>query len=459
MRRLAWLLGAPALLAGMVAGPLSPPAYGAAGYKGTFGAVASADAVRVTWIVPHAPASDTVLDLGGPSAQATLDSIGGSQAFASFPYPGENTVTAPALIAGASGGKINLPSYPFWVGSAYPVAPKAESGSGPYAIKAESTDTTSESSASVGLDSNGQASLGLAKSHALTVSAPEGVSADATTQVTGFAAGPLRIGEVLSSAKAVFSPDGTVQRTADTRITGAMVGDTPVAFTSKGLVVGSSPVPADPKPIEDALAQARIGVEFMPRQDTDTGVVAPALRVTQRDDSGQSITYVLGRTFASATGAGTLEPAAPAGGSTASPGSSADQADGAGADTATPGTASAGPAPDTATAFAAPPAPTAGEAAGIDVPTSFVLPDPTPVAGAAAGPAPRPGVTAATPGPTVVQLASGVAAAPARDTRRMAARLLFSASDTTPLFLVLTLALVLALGGALILRRLGRALR
>ena len=456
MRRLARLFGASALLAAMVAGPLSPAAHGADGYKGTFGAVASADAVRVTWIVPHAPASDTVLDFGGPSAQATLDSIGGSQAFASFPYPGENTVTAPALIAGASGGKINLPSYPFWVGSAYPVAPKAEYGSGPYAIKAESTDTTSESSASVGLDSNGQGSLGLARSHASTVSAPDAVTADAATQVTGFAAGPLRIGQVISTAKAVFSADGTVQRTADTKITGAMVGDTPVAFTEKGLVVGSSPVPADPKPIEDALAQAKIGVEVMPRQDTDSGVVAPALRVTQRDDAGQSITYVLGRTFASAQGAGTLETPAATDDSTASPSPSSDRAGGEGTgDTATTDTVSAGPVPDTATSFAVPSSTAAGEGVSLDVPTSFVLPDPAPAAGSAAGGSGS-GATAGTPAPTVVQLASGSVAAPqARDTRRMAARLLISASDTTPLFLVLALALVSALGSALFLRRLG----
>jgi hypothetical protein len=418
LRRFAWLLGTPALLAGMVAGPLSPAAQGADGYKGTFGAVAAADAVRVTWIVPHAPASDTVLDLGGPSAQATLDSIGGSQAFASFPYPGENTVTAPALIAGASGGKINLPSYPFWVGSAYPVAPKAESGSGPYAIKAESTDTSSESSASVGLDSNGQASLGLAKSHALTVSAPDGVTADAATQVTGFAAGPLRIGQVVSSAKAVFTADGMVQRTADTRITGVMVGDTPVAFTDKGLVVGSSPVPADPKPISDALAQAKIGLEYMPRQDTDTGVVAPAIRVTQKDDSGGSITYVLGRTSAFAQGAGTLEP----------PSSSSD---GDAATTGAAGPASDGaPSSDPASAFAAP-SPTAAEAAtvGIGLPTSFVLPDSG--SDAATGAPGSAGLGSAGMGasavsaaaPTVVRLASGngVAGAPARDTRRGAA--------------------------------------
>lgn len=457
MRSRAVFFGPPVLLAGlvsmMVAGPLSLSAHGADGFQGTFAAVASADAVRVTWIVPHAPASDTVMDVGGPSAQATLDSIGGSQAFASFPYPGENAVTAPALVAGASGGQINLPSYPFWVGSTYPVSPKSESGSGPYAIKAESTDTSSTSSASVGLASDGQASLGLARSSASTVSAPEGVTAHGATEVTAFAVGPLKIGQVLSSATAVFSPDGPVRREADTRVTGAMVGDTPVTFTDKGLVIGSSPVPVDPKPIEEALAAARIGLEYMPRQETDTGVIAPTIRVTQRDDSGASITYVLGRASAFAQGAGTLNPppSAPddADGTTEGPGAGEDQA------SATPGA-------DPATSYAvAPPIPVDEPLDGIEVPTSFVVPDPAvDIAGDSFVPAPT------TPARTVVQLASGHVDAgvagdadQTRDTRQAAARLLISASNSAPLFWVLALALVLALGAALFLRRLGLRMR
>jgi hypothetical protein len=428
---------APVALAGLVAGPLALAAQGAEGYAGTFGAVASADAVRVTWIVPHAPASDTVLDFGGPSAQAALDSIGGSQAFASFPYPGENAVTAPALIAGASGGQINLPSYPFWVGSTYPVAPKAESGSGPYSIKAESTDTSSTSAASVGLDAGGQAALGLAKSQASTVATPEGVTSEASSEVTGFAAGPLRIAQVVSSAKAVF--DGkTVTRDADTQVTGAMVGETPVALTSNGLVVGSSPVPADPKPVMDALAAAKIGVEFMPRQDTDTGVVAPTIRVTQRDDAGQSITYVLGRTSAFAQGEGTEAPAVE------EPASENPQA-----------VAVAAPAedrvPQTRTAEAVPETIDA-----IDAPVSFVLPEPGTVPLAAIG------APAVPPAPTVIQLASGRSAPAANATggnRRAAVGLLISASDTTPMFAVLAAGLAAALGSALFLRRLGKKMR
>lgn len=453
-RSRALIFGSAALLVGltsaMMAGPLSLSAHGAGGFRGTFGAVAAADAVRVTWIVPHAPASDTVMDFGGPSAQATLDSIGGSQAFAAFPYPGENVVTAPALIAGASSGQVNLPSYPFWVGSTYPVAPKSESGSGPYAIKAESTDTSSTSSASVGLASEGQASLGLARSAASAVSAPDGVTAQGATEVTAFAVGPLKIGQVLSKAEAVFSPDGQVRREADTRVTGAMVGDTPVAFTDKGLVVGSSPVPADPKPIEEALAAAKIGLEYMPRQDTDAGVVAPAIRVTQRDDSGGSITYVLGRASAFTEGAGTLEP------SPSEPDDAAGATDGAGGDQA-----SAAAAPDPGTSFAvAPLTPAEEPLVGIDVPTSFVLPEAavhTP--GGSYAPA---AIASAAPPDAVVQLGAGTGvsgvtgvAPDAREARRAAARLLIPTSKTAALFWVLTLALASGLGMALFLRRLG----
>src|SRR5581483_3110993 len=260
-----------------------------------------------------------------------------------------------------------------------------------------------------------------------------------------------KIGQVLSRAKTVFSGAGTLTRDADTQVTGMMVGDTPVALTAKGLVVGSSPVPADPKPVEDALAQAKIGLEYMPRQDTDAGVVAPTIRVTQKDDSGGSITYILGRASAFAQGAGTDTPAATPDASTSADQASAGSSDGA----ATPPAPAAGQA---ASLTPAAPEPVAGDAGQVDVPTSFVLPDP-PVA---AGPATT--AVEATPAPALIQLAAGgsgrAAAAPvATNHRLLAARLLVSASDTTPMFVVLAAGLLCALGSALVVRRLGKRMR
>jgi len=450
MRRtvLRWAAPGLGLLALLVGGPLGAAAQGAEGFKGTFGALASADAVRVTWLVPHAPVSDTVFDAGGPSAQATLDSLGASQAWASYPYPGENVVTGPAIIAGASGGQINLPAYPFWVGSDYPTTPKAESGNGPYGLKAQSTDTSSIGSATVGLTSDAQGTVGLARSVASTVAGPDGVTSEATTEVTAFAVGPLRIASVVSKAKAVYSASGQITRDADTQVTGVKVGETPVSLTAKGLVIGSASVPADIKPVADALAQAKIGLEFMPRQDSDTGVVAPAIKVTQRDDSGGSITYVLGRTSAFAQGEGTEAPAA-SGPSDESSTSSAAQ----------PDAAAATPAPGPAAPAAEDPAPIARAAAAIpettpvlQAPVSFVLPE-------GAGTTVDRATATAPPPPTIVQLASGLGAPLAHSDggrRRAALGLLISSGDTTPMFLVLTLGLAAGLGVALVLGRVGK---
>src|SRR5581483_1835738 len=83
-------------------------------FAGTFSATAWADAVRYSFIVPSAPGSSTVTDVGGPSTQARLDALGDSRAFASFPYPGDLIVTLPGLFRGLSG--IPLPGeYPFYV--------------------------------------------------------------------------------------------------------------------------------------------------------------------------------------------------------------------------------------------------------------------------------------------------------------------------------------------------------
>lgn len=440
IRRISRLLVLPVAIGGVVAGPLSGPATGAESFAGTFGAVAAADAVQVVFIVPHAPASDTVVDAGGPSAQAVLDSVGTSQAFASFPYPGENAVTAPSLIAGASGGAVNLPAYPFYVGSTYPISPSAESGSGPYMIKAESTETSSAATASVGLAVEGQGALGLAKSQASTVSAPEAVTADSSSEVTSFAVGPLHLGQVLSNAKVVLGADGTFTREADTRVIGAMVADTPVALTPQGAVVAGSSVPGvDMEPVQQLLAQAKITVEIMPREEVEGGVVAPIVRVTQRDDAGMSITYVLGGASAFAEGAGVVED---------------EFVDETGT------TESAEPSHNDASFTVTPSEPLVSGAeleptAEVALPVSFVVPfegATTAGVGGASSVAP-PSDVSSTSGAEALADASPEAAS--RGRVQLASRLLISGSDTTPLFWVLALALIAALAASVLVRRFG----
>lgn len=455
----------PIVLAGVVSGPLTGPAMGAETFDGTFGALAAADAVRVTMKVPHAPASDTVLDAGGPSAQAVLDSVGTSQAYASFPYPGENAVTAPALIAGASGGAINLPAYPFYVNSAYPLVPAAEAGGGPYSIKAESDETSSIGTASVGLAIEGQGAIGHAKSVASTISSAEAVTAEGTTEVTSFAIGPLQFGQVLSHAKAILGKDGSLTREADTQVVGASVGDTPVALTSEGLVVAGSPQAIDVAPIQDVLEQAKITVELMPKQEADSGVVAPAVRVTQRDDAGSSITYVLGGVAVFAQGAGTPE----------------DVVEGTGDDEYTESTDSGPIAQDASSetsdstpAWEATPLAfgasddlhSAAASSDFSAPASFAVPEfgefatsgpdvGTQTSAAVPSPsdAPYGGSSSSAAAPVAVQ--SGVPGAADERGQFASRRLLLSASNSAPLFWVLSLGLIASLAVAVGMRRFG----
>ena len=269
------------------------PTAGAAVFDGAFKALAAADGFRVTVVMPGVTVTKTPVDLGGPSTQAATTSLGENKGFASFPYPGDTAVTAPGIVRGAGG--VPAPDYPLYVSSYHPAVPKQEVGSGPYLIRSESNDSSSTAVASIGLEAQGAGAAGLAKSQASTVASAENVVAKAGSDLTGLAVGPLRLGQVLSTAEVKLGSDGKLTRTADTRVLGAMVGDTPVQVTPDGVTLGPSPVPRpDTAAVNAALTQAGVTVEVLPRAETKTGVVAPTVRIAQQDQSGRSITYVLG---------------------------------------------------------------------------------------------------------------------------------------------------------------------
>lgn|GEM_PF-6538283 len=432
-------------LVGVSAGPSQ--AFG-----GTFRATSAASGVRVSMVVPHAPLSDQVADFGGPVAQTVVDSIGESSAYASFPFPGAGPATAPALARGASGGQAPVPDYPLFVSSKAPANPKQQFGNGPLALEAESGDQASAATATVGLDGGGGSALGLSKSHAESGAKGDGVSAVATSETTGFSVGPLQIARVVSNATTTFGPDGKLTRVASTVVEGASVGGTPVAIDKPDL-----------GPVNQLLAQAKIRIDFAPKQEAATGVTAPMLRITQHDDSsGATIIYQIGEASAF------VDAALPAS-SAAAPSSSAGPDHAAAPPATRPEQSSAtepkpgGPSPEmTASPEAA--APVTGPSptpliepavtavpVPVPVPVRFVLPAPSPVA---EQPAPAAASTTE-PAPTrTIQLAQASRPAAVNP----AARLLLSTSDPTPAFLILTVGSVtgLVIAGFLGRRRTAR---
>lgn len=355
--RRAGLAAAGALL--MVA-PLATtvrPAAGEGRFSGTFAAVASADSVRVTLVEPGVTLTKTLIDLGGPTAQAAVNSLGESRAYASFPYPGDTAVAAPGLLRGA--GNIPAPDYPLYVASDNPAIPKQEAGDGPYALRAESSDAVSKASANLGVRIEGLGDLGLSRSESSAVSAAEAVTAHARTETSAFSIGPLRIGHIVSVADTVLGQDGLLTRQADTSVVGAMVGSAPVEITPGGVRVAGAAGPAtDMGAVNKALSGAGITVELLPKGETPSGVTAPALRITSQDKSGTAVTYVLGR--ASASVEGTAAPAATDdSGATAGPATGTEPSPSEGP---APSEAAAAPEESNAAATTAPPEP-AGETA------------------------------------------------------------------------------------------------
>ena len=299
LRRLALGVAASALVAAV----LPAGSAGAEAFVGSYAASANADGVRLTFIAPKASLSDTAADVGGPSAQATMDSIGTSRSFASFPYPGETAVTSTGLVRTLSG--VPVPDYPLYANSDYPIVPSREIGSGIFALKAESGARRAAAVASVGLAVEGAGTLGLVRSTASTDATGEAVVSEAKSVIESLSIGPLRLGHVVSTARVLLGPDGQLTRQSGTEVVGATVAGTDVAITPDGLKVGATAVGGPPAaPVGDILANAGITVEIVKAQQLPTGVAAPAVRITQQQQSGTKLIYVLGAASATAKGEG-----------------------------------------------------------------------------------------------------------------------------------------------------------
>ena len=112
-----------------------------------FSASATADGGRLAFLVPGASVSDQIIDGGGPVAQADLDSLGSSRAFASTPYPGELGVIGPGIVASL----INAPQpppYPFIAQSSHPSTPEQHVEYGQFfKLQARSEETSSSATA------------------------------------------------------------------------------------------------------------------------------------------------------------------------------------------------------------------------------------------------------------------------------------------------------------------------
>lgn len=184
-----------------------------------------------------------VIQGAGPVAQAHLDSLQNSDAFASFPYPGDVIAGVPG-VAGVLFGGLPFPAYPVIVTTQAGDPPKTADGPG-IALSAQSENQSSQAKAVVGSDAIGATSIAR-----VTYDAADGLLSHAETAVKGLDLfNFLRISGVQSIAEARRDAGGelaTLSTTSINRISAPGLAVT-LPPTSPGCVPFPNPIPGTPQ--------------------------------------------------------------------------------------------------------------------------------------------------------------------------------------------------------------------
>lgn len=272
-----------------------------------FTASSSADIIRVTTDFPGLPLSSSPVDSGGPTAQAYLDSLGNSQAYAAAPDPGTLVGGLPALGAGVlSGDGINLPfpipAYPLSVTTDSATQPQASEGQGPYKLRARSGNSSSDAQTTVG-GSTSAGDFGYMSAAASVVNGQDGPVSQATSDLESITVGPLYIGHIQSTASMSVGYGGQPTAKASTIVEGAAVDGIGVNLSDAGIGITSAAVPVTiPPAVETVLRSAGITVKTFSGAKSSTGIVAPVVQITQSVTLPQigagTVTYTVGGTSA-----------------------------------------------------------------------------------------------------------------------------------------------------------------
>ncbi|MGH7750554.1 MAG: hypothetical protein ACREQ5_38140, partial [Candidatus Dormibacteria bacterium] len=257
-----------------------------------FAATGSAFGARMIMRVPEAPLTPTPVDVGGPVAQALLDSVGNMRGLASMPYPGDLVLTGPGLAAGfiattPLAGPLSslpalpgLPAYPFYV-QTDTQKPKA-SASLPFADMQSSSSADAVSASVRAPGSPEDTPSGMRASSSITRLPGGGVSTASATSITGLHVGPLTVGSVTSTASMALDAEGRTTRQSSFAARALEIGGQAVDMTPDGFSAGGAPLPITvAKTFSDALKGAGIEIALLPAAQTPTSMVGAAVQITR----------------------------------------------------------------------------------------------------------------------------------------------------------------------------------
>lgn len=270
----------------------------------TFDALASAEVFRYQFGSPGFLVVERYIDFGAPVAQASIDSLGRSSAFASDPYPGETFVAGPGTLSGVT-GLPNPGNYPFYVATSYPAKPENNYEVPGYWLKAKSEELQSTSSAGHG-GASGDSAVFFAEAASAVNYTPTTGAVEAQSKATARhidIGGVLKIGSMDTSAKVSQVPGQDAVRESTFRVDFVSIAGQAVGLSAKGLTLAGSNAPLpDGSPMAQALKNANITVQYLQAANQPGEVTSPGLLITQRFQVPQGpemiTTLVLGRAVA-----------------------------------------------------------------------------------------------------------------------------------------------------------------
>jgi hypothetical protein len=270
----------------------------------TFDALATAEAFRYQFGSPGFLVVERYVDFGAPVAQASIDSLGRSAAFASDPYPGETFIAGPGTLSGVT-GLPNPGNYPFYVSTSYPAKPESNFEQPGYLLKAKSEELRSTSSARHG-GAQGDSEVFFAEAASTVDYTPATGAVQAQSRAVARQidiGGVLKIGSMDTSAKVSQVPGQEAVRESTFRVDFVSVAGQAVGLSAKGLTLAGSNAPLpDGSPMAQALKSANITVQYLQAANQPGEVTSPGLLITQRFPVPQGpemiSTLVLGRAVA-----------------------------------------------------------------------------------------------------------------------------------------------------------------
>ena len=272
---------------------------------GTYTGVAAADAYRATVEIPGFLIVERFFDGGGPSAQAAVDSSGGSTAFAAAPDPGDLAVAAPGLISILTG--IPFPfTVPVYVSSQHPTTPEDRIDQPGYHVVANSGPTRSTSSARFGERTDGVVGESFAES-SVEILDDGTVVARSSSSVGLLRVGMLEIAGFRSIATVTRAPNEEPKRESSMEIGRITVAGIPLKYDSEGYTIGEQRSGDLLGPlVRDVFGAAGVTVEVLEPVENAEGIVAPGLRIStaypvEQINSDAVVTVVLGQASAAAT--------------------------------------------------------------------------------------------------------------------------------------------------------------